>query len=90
MNFLKAKTLKNRKEKMDIEKVNKFISKFNTKIQSRDYDEESYLMNNIIDKIPTLNITEFDYSRGLAMQQGWILSQFDDNYQTITYKMKKR
>ena len=91
-NFVKAETVKTKLEKIDSDKVEKFINKFNAVIKKGDEEngDGSFSLNNGLDKIPTLNSNEFDYAVGLALQQGWILTQFDDNYQTTSYKMQKR
>lgn len=92
MDFIKAEDVKTTKEKIDTDKVDKFISKFNAVIKKGDEEngDGSFSLNNTLDKIPTLNSNEFDYAVGLALQQGWILTQFDDNYQSISYRMAKR
>jgi hypothetical protein len=71
--------------------VDKFILKFNSQISKGiEHDYNTYILNDILDKIPTLNDVEFDYAIGLAMQQGWILERFDDEHYSVSYKMVKR
>lgn len=91
-NFIKPKDVKKIKEKLDSDKCYLFIKKFNSKINNEKHHDGlgAIHLNNALDDIPTLNDNEFDYCVGLAMQQGWILSRYNDNYQTISYEIIAR
>lgn len=89
--FIHAETVKTKKEKIDLSKIDEFIHKFNKVIMQGDDENEdnSFSLNDGLNRIPTLNDHEFKYATILAADQGWMLTQFEDNYSTITYKMKK-
>lgn len=91
-NFIKPKDVKKIKEKLDSSKCDLFIKKFNLKLNGKNNTDGNGAihLNNALDDVPTLNDNEFDYCVGLAMQQGWILSRYDDNYQTTSYKIIPR
>ena len=89
-NFIKAETTI-QKEAITLKKIGKFIAKFNSCIKKgEETGDGAFHLNDGLDNIPTLNDSEFNYCIQLALLQGWILTQFNDNYQSITYKMKKR
>lgn len=72
------------KGEKDLNKINTFISKFNKAIV-----EGRFTLNNGLDSIPSLNDTEFGIAEKMAKEEGWILTRFDDNYNTTSYKMEK-
>jgi len=90
INFVNAESVKTKLGKIDTNKVEIFIKKFNSVIvKGIDKNSDgSFTLNDGIDKIPTLNNLEFDYARKLAAEQGWVLTTFKDNYQTTSYKIK--
>ena len=91
--FIKSSALKKRKEKISKIVVDEFIEKFNKFIEKGgNYPKqnlERFSMNNGLDKIPTLNDSEFILAVKLALKSGWTLTQHPDNYQTTSYTMKK-
>jgi len=91
-NFIKADTVKSKNDTINNMKVERFITKFNVTIRhgGNESGDGSYNLNDTLDKIPTLNDNEFDLTIGLALQQGWVLTRFDDKHHSVTYKMVKR
>ena len=89
MNFINAKKVKSRKEKIDAKKVEKFISVFNSAIKTIYEEDYGVSLNTGFDKIPMLNYTEFEHAAKLTRKEGWLLTQHEDNYQTISYVLKK-
>lgn len=91
--FINSSTLKKRKEKISKIVVDEFIEKFNAFIKKGGsfpkQNSERFYMNNGLDKIPTLNESEFLLAVRLALKSGWILTQQPDNYQTTSYTMQK-
>jgi len=88
--FIDAKNVKLKKEKVNYETVDDFITQFNGIISmGAESGDGSFHLNNGIDKIPTLNDSEFEFAEKQANEKGWRLTRFDDNYQSITYKMVK-
>lgn len=90
--FVKASEIKMRKEKIDKYRVDKFIEKFNRSIihdSECESGDSSFTINDLLDKVPTLNDNEFECAVELAKEQGWKLTRSDDNYQSVTYKMQK-
>lgn len=71
-------------------KVQLFINVFNDYIakQSR-FGATYFSLNDAIDAIPMLNKHEFEVCVEMAKSKGWELTQFDDNYDTTSYKMQK-
>jgi len=67
---------------VDLKKIDRFITKFNELLLSGDNT-----MNDALDKAPTLNEEELKIAKEFAKKQGWKLVSFEDNYQSITYKM---
>jgi hypothetical protein len=91
--FVNASKVKPKKNSIDPEKLDFFIDKFNKYIKKggfyKDKSSDVFHLNNSLDKVPTLNKTEFERAKKLAQKQGWELTQDNDNYQTITYRMEK-
>src|SRR5437588_13109762 len=89
--FISSSSAKLKKEKVDEKRVDAFITKFNYILRNGIEDgDESFTANTSLNKIPTLNDVEFELVAIRADEQGWSLTQFEDNYQTITYKMEKK
>lgn len=90
--FTHASSVKISKEKIDLNKVEKFIDMFNKIFMKKSIHENgdgSFSMNTGLTKIPYLNFLEVEHAKALAKHQGWNLSQHEDNYQTTTYRMQK-
>lgn len=90
--FTHASSVKTNKERTDLNKLEKFIELFNSIFNKKTMNENedgSYSLNTGLSQIPQLNNSEFAHAKALAKQQGWTLAQFEDNYQTTTYKMQK-
>lgn len=66
-------------------KIEAFIMIFNSAICSGKFS-----LNNALDEIPHLTDSEFAIAKNLAHEQGWLLSQQPDNYNTTTYKIEKQ
>lgn len=81
--FINASSVEGKGEK-DLNKINMFISKFNNAIV-----KGTFTLNNGLDGIPSLNDYEFDIAKKMAKEEGWILTKFNDNYNTTSYKMEK-
>lgn len=79
MDFIKIEKPEQRvsEENMDL-----FIERFNGLLS-----EGKMTANTGLDYIPTLNEKEFELVRAKAHNMGYNLSVFDDNYNTITYKL---
>jgi hypothetical protein len=71
-------------EQVNTEKIDKFIDKFNTNLS-----RGKFTLNDGLDNIPHLNDNEFGVAVNMAKEEGWILTRFDDNYNTTSYKMEK-
>ena len=65
--------------------IDNFIDCFNRAIH-KGY-EEAYHLNTGLDKIPPLTDGEFELVCKQAEQNGYLLTRYDDNYQTISYKL---
>lgn len=88
--FIDARNVKLKKEKVNYETIDKFITYFNGIISAgAESGDGSFYLNNGIDKIPTLNDSEFEYAVKQALEKGWRLTRYDDNYTSTTYKMVK-
>ena len=76
--FINSSDVKTKKEKIDKEKIEKFIDKFNWFIRKgEDSGDGSISMNNGLDKIPTLNDNEFKYTVKLAKKEGLKLINYE-------------
>ena len=64
-------------------KIIAFIVAFNKAI-----DKGENYINSSLDKVGHLSDSEFASAKIMAKQQGWKLTQFDDNYQTTSYKIE--
>lgn len=82
--FINSSSVKNDNEKIDITKIELFIDKFNESIKKGDF-----VINDSLDNFSKLNQKEFLYTEKLAKKQGWKLTQVEDNYQSISYKISK-
>lgn len=88
--FIDAKEVKLKKEKVNYLTVENFITKFNRAINiGKEEGDGSSHLNSGLENIPILNDAEFDIVVGKAHLKGWKLTRSDDNYQTTTYKMEK-
>lgn len=86
--------IKQKKEKIEQRNVEKFIDVFNKYIRKggsfgNTTINDTFYLNDCLDGIPTLNNTEFKLAVKEAKKSGWLLEQQEDNYQTISYSMKK-
>lgn len=68
--------------KIDLEKIDSFISIFNSAIRKNNFS-----LNTGLDKIPYLNEGELKMAQERANKNGYTLSVHEDNYQTETYVM---
>ena len=66
----------------DKEKVDLFIRLFNSAIE-----KDVFSLNTGLSAIPLLSQDDFNLAKEQARNNGYELSQFDDNYNTITYKL---
>ena len=82
--FISASEVLPKSEKRRPEKIEAFISAFNKAIKKGEF-----AVNESLDKLPILNNKEFFYCVEQARLQGWKLTRFDDNYQTLSYKVDK-
>lgn len=73
---------KREKNEPDLEKVDLFIDIFNNSIK-----QNHFSLNTGLSKIPRLSQSEFELAKSQAMNNGYILTQSDDNYNTKTYKL---
>lgn len=90
--FIKSSSVKTKSEKINKTKIDTFISKFNKYIKKggdSKTDDDAFRLNDILDKMPSLNNSEFEHAVLLAKQAGWKLTQHPDNYQSTTYTMTK-
>ena len=88
--FIKSSTVKSKKEKVDKAKIEKFIQKFNAAIKKGEMDfTDTFVLNNSLDKVPTLNDAELEFAAKMAEKEGWDLRQAEDNYQSTSYYLKK-
>lgn len=70
------------KQRVDQYTVDIFIDRFNQLIE-----KHQFRANTGLDNIPTLNENEFSLVKSKALKMGYDLTQFEDNYNTITYKL---
>lgn len=63
-------------------KVDRFIKQFNEEIK-----KGSFTMNDVLNKFTELNDPEFELAKEQADKNGYILTKYDDNYNSITYKL---
>ena len=91
INFIPASQTNKPTVPESTDRTDKFINMFNSCITSTTHPQPDgpFYLNDGLDKIPFLDSNEFLYLRGLAKEQGWSLTRYNDNYQTITYKMKR-
>ena len=89
--FINASEVKLKSESVDESKLEIFIKQFNKFISAggRSNNSDDFCLNNGLDSIPTLNDTEFETAVKLAKNEGWVLTRQNDNYQSISYKMRK-
>lgn len=81
INFIKPKKASvKRANKL---KVEKFISMFNKAIA-----KHKFCLNTGLDHIPYLGEAEFELAKNQAKKNGYILTHFEDNYQTDSYKLE--
>jgi hypothetical protein len=78
-NFLPPPESKNAANKT---KVNWFIQEFNRKTQTGEFT-----INSTLDRVGILSEPEFELAKQQADKNGYILSKFDDNYDSVTYKL---
>jgi hypothetical protein len=64
------------------EKVDYFIGVFNSAI-----DKNIFTLNTGLSAIPFLSQDDFNLAKEQARNNGYELSQFDDNYNTTSYKL---
>ena len=83
--FINAKDVKVGKEKIDQDKIDKFIERFNEIILKGDDVGESFSMNDALHNIDALNDKEFEFVVKEAKKQGWNLHQHNDSYDSVTY-----
>lgn len=79
--FINVKDAK-KKHKINYDKVDEFIKIMNQSIKKRKYG-----INNSLDKFTALNDEEFEVAQARANKAGWTLSWFDDNHDTVSYKI---
>lgn len=85
MEFIDASTVKPK-----LSHVDKLIEKLNEKVKAdRTVADGSYSANNTLDGFPMLTDKEFQEARKKAIQAGWELRRFTDNYDSITYRITK-
>ncbi len=92
MNFLEATVVKSKHTRTSKNKVLLLIKQFNILLKNPfKYENEdgSFHLNTGIDNIQELNPIEMDHAVELAKAKGWVLTQSDDNYDTVTYKLDK-
>jgi hypothetical protein len=85
MGFIKSRKSKDSKppkQKVSKDNMNSFILKFNELMKS-----DKFSANTVLDNIPYLNEREFKLVKEKAREMGYDLIQFDDNYNTVTYKL---
>ena len=66
----------------DKEKVDYFIRVFNSAIE-----KNIFTLNTGLSDIPFLSQDDFNLAKEQAKNNGYNLSQFDDNYNTTSYKI---
>lgn len=67
---------------INLQKIANFVENFNIYIK-----EGELILNTGLDDIPQLNKKEFEVASKIAADNGWFLTSFDDNYQTVSYKL---
>lgn len=72
-----------KEEKIDKNKIDKFIEMFNI-LMIKDVFSANTGLNNI----PYLYPNEYDVVKSKALEAGYYLTATDDNYNTVTYVMK--
>ncbi len=82
--FINSSEIKTGEEKINQEKLGDFVEIFNESIKIG-----KFTLNNALDEIPTLNESEFELAKKIAKEDGWNLTQFDDNCNTTSYKVEK-
>ncbi len=82
--FPKADSYKGRQEPIDKRRIDKFI-----KAIRRALKKHEMVINTGVDDFDKLNDTEFEQVRSDAEKNGYQLVQFEDNYQTTSYSLKK-
>jgi hypothetical protein len=78
-NFLPPQESKNAVNKS---KVDRFIKMFNLKIQ-----KGLFVMNDVADGFVELTDPEFELARQQADKNQYVLTRFDDNYNSTSYKL---
>lgn len=77
--------------KVDEDKINEFITKFNQYIITRGLGNYNvgvnYVMNDFINNLPILNLSEFAEARLLAKDAGWNLTFKKGNFYSTSYYM---
>lgn len=84
--FINANSYISAKDDIRESMINHFIELFNHAIKNS-FNKIS--LNNGLSDVGVLNDKEFEYCVAEAEKQGWKLTRFEDNYQTITYKLEK-
>lgn len=71
------------KNSVNKSKVDRFIKRFNKEI-----NKGNFILNDGLDKgVVDLNDAEFILAQEQAEKTGYVLTKFEENYQTITYKL---
>ena len=86
--FFNSKLVNTPKYRIDRSKVDRFISKFNIGIKRKNI-ELPIVLNDALDKVPLLNENEMNFVVQQAKKNGWDLSCFEDNYNTVSYKINE-
>lgn len=72
-----------KEEKIDENKVDEFIERFNNLMK-----KDLFSANTVLNNIPYLYPNEFNFVKSKAFEAGYHLTATDDNYNTVTYIMK--
>lgn len=70
------------KNKVKISDIDAFIKQMNKGIR-----QGVFSMNNALDNFKTLSDEEYQIAFDKAFEAGWMLTRFEDNYNSTTYRI---
>jgi len=75
---------------INYEKIDLLISLFNLKLEKKsNKDKEIFHLNTTLDAAPYMNDATLEGAKKSALSAGWVLTYTEDNYQSMTYTLKK-
>lgn len=87
--FIKADSIR-KKPNINQYKIDQLIGLFNKQITKFPISGLYTLNDGLDEGCPRLNEYELKVAVKMADEMGWVLTVMDDNYQTVTYRLKMK